>query len=129
MLNDVMDVVKKTIRSTSRSRKPLIQKFRLATPEVKQFNPRMDVTNVSRSSDPDMKEMKKKLNREKRGAMKELRKDAVFMSRVRQSEKNKVDKERLESEKRFYKELNAFEQDMKSGGQKGMNPHLKKKKR
>lgn len=83
----------------------------------------------ARSSDPSTKDMKKKLNVQRRGAMKELRKDAVFMSRVRESERTKVDKERMESERKFYKELNAFEQDWKSGGQGGMNPHLKKKKR
>jgi nucleolar protein 14 len=36
-----------------------------------------------------------------------------------------VDAERLASERKFYSELQSFEAEMKSGGQKGMNPHKK----
>lgn len=39
-----------------------------------------------------------------------------------------VDAERMENQRRFYSELQSFESDMRSGGQRGMNPHLKKKK-
>jgi nucleolar protein 14 len=39
-----------------------------------------------------------------------------------------VDAERLASERRFYAELQGQEADMRSGGQKGMHPHRKKKK-
>ncbi|GMH41342.1 hypothetical protein BSKO_09252 [Bryopsis sp. KO-2023] len=122
--------LRKAIRSTSRSRRPLVQKFRLEIPQVRQFNPRFeeDFSRVKEFVD-DERVLKKKVDRERRGAMKELRKDAVFMSRVRDVEKERLDKERAESEKRFYKELRAFEDDMKSGGQKGMNPHLKTRRR
>lgn len=47
----------------------------------------------------------------------------------RDSEKARVDAERLASEKAFYHELQVQEADAKSGGQKGMNPHKKKGKR
>ncbi len=40
---------------------------------------------------------------------------------------SQVDKERMASQKAFYAELQRQESDMKSGGQAGMNPHLKKK--
>lgn len=39
-----------------------------------------------------------------------------------------VDAERMDSQRKFYSELQSFESDMRSGGQSGMNPHLKKKK-
>lgn len=63
------------------------------------------------------------------GAIRELRRDAVFMAGERDREKAALDGERLESERRFYSELQRQEADLKSGGQAGMNPHLKKKKK
>ena len=38
-----------------------------------------------------------------------------------------VDTERLQSERKFYGELQQMEGDFRSGGQRGMNPHKKKK--
>lgn len=46
----------------------------------------------------------------------------------RDAEKSQVDAERLASERAFYSELQAQEADAKSGGQRGMNPHKRKKK-
>lgn len=63
------------------------------------------------------------------GALRELRRDATFMADVRDTERAKVDAERMANQKRFYSELQAFESDMRSGGQGGLNPHLKKKKK
>ena len=60
--------------------------------------------------------------------MRELRKDAAFMAVERDRQKGRVDAERLQSQRQFYAELQAQAADLKSGGQKGMNPHLKKKK-
>jgi nucleolar protein 14 len=45
----------------------------------------------------------------------------------RDAEKARVDAERLASERSFYAELQRQEADAKSGGQRGMNPHKKKK--
>lgn len=69
------------------------------------------------------------MGREKRGAMRELRRDAVFMARERDAERAVVDAERLDSQKRFYAELEGLDKDLRSGGQGGMNPHLKKRNR
>jgi nucleolar protein 14 len=46
----------------------------------------------------------------------------------RDAEKARVDAERLASERAFYSELQVQEADAKSGGQRGMNQHRKKKK-
>jgi hypothetical protein len=46
----------------------------------------------------------------------------------RDAEKGRVDAERLASERAFYSELQVQEADAKSGGQRGMNQHRKKKK-
>ncbi len=63
------------------------------------------------------------------GAIRELRRDAVFLASERDREKAQVDAERLDNQKRFYSELQMQEADMRSGGQKGLNPHLKKKRK
>ncbi len=60
--------------------------------------------------------------------MRELRKDALFMAEERDRERGQVDAERMESQKKFYSELEAQQADLNSGGQKGLNGHLKKRK-
>lgn len=61
--------------------------------------------------------------------MRELRKDAAFMADARDRERSVVDAERMDSQKRFYAELQAQQADLNSGGQGGLNSHLKKKRR
>lgn len=83
--------------------------------------------------DPDReraerKTLKRQVVKERRGAMRELRRDAVFMARERDRERGVVDAERLANEKQFYAELQGLDKDLRSGGQGGMNPHLKKSK-
>ncbi len=63
------------------------------------------------------------------GAVRELRRDASFMAGARDTERAVVDAERAASQRRFYSELQRQEADLKSGGQGGMNPHLKKGKK
>ena len=60
------------------------------------------------------------------GALRELRKDAVFMATERDRERTQVDSERMDSQRKFYSELQAQAADLNSGGQAGMSPHLKK---
>jgi hypothetical protein len=60
------------------------------------------------------------------GALRELRKDAAFMADARDRERALVDAERTESQRRFYSELQAQAADLNSGGQGGINIHLKK---
>ncbi len=59
--------------------------------------------------------------------MRELRRDAAFMADARDTERAAVDAERLAAEKGFYAELQRQAADLRSGGQGGMNPHLKGK--
>lgn len=51
----------------------------------------------------------------------------LLLLQERDAEKSRVDSERLASERSFYSELQRQEADAKSGGQRGMNPHRKKK--
>ncbi|KAF5835653.1 nucleolar protein 14 [Dunaliella salina] len=93
-----------------------------------------DGFSLGRDYDPDreraeQRKLKRMVQKERRGALRELRKDATFMADVRDKEKAKVDTERMGNEKRFYNELQSFEANMRSGGQGGMNPHLKKRKK
>lgn len=104
-------------------------------PVVKEYTPKFEEDfTKGRSYDPNRaraeeKRMKRELVRERRGAMRELRKDSAFMAVERDRERAVVDAERLESQKRFYTELQGQAADLRSGGQAGMNPHLKKKKK
>jgi hypothetical protein len=52
----------------------------------------------------------------------------VLLLQERDAEKARVDAERLASERAFYSELQVQEADAKSGGQRGMNPHKKRRK-
>ena len=60
------------------------------------------------------------------GALRELRKDAVFMSDERDRERKQLDSERMDSQRKFYSELQVQAADLNSGGQGGINVHLKK---
>ncbi|GIL50075.1 hypothetical protein Vafri_6396 [Volvox africanus] len=119
------------------SRRPMVHatRARATTAAVREFNPRFEDGFVSgRDYDPDRqrvetRRLKRAIVKERRGAIRELRRDAVFMAEERDRETARVDAERLESERRFYSELQRQEADMRSGGQGGMNPHLKKKRR
>ncbi|WIA18434.1 hypothetical protein OEZ85_009894 [Tetradesmus obliquus] len=111
---------------------PESQRVKLVAP--REFNPRFEADfALGADYDPDRqrseaRKLQRQLVKEKRGAMRELRRDAVFMSAERDAEKGRVDAERLASERAFYSELQVQEADAKSGGQKGLNPHRKKKK-
>lgn len=52
----------------------------------------------------------------------------LLLLQERDAEKARVDAERLASERAFYSELQVQEADAKSGGQRGMNPHKKRRK-
>ncbi|KAG1671696.1 hypothetical protein FOA52_007488 [Chlamydomonas sp. UWO 241] len=98
------------------------------------FNPRFeDGFSRDRDYDPDReraeaRKLKRQLAKEKRGAMRELRKDSAFMADARDKERAVVDTERMDSQKNFYAELQAQQADMNSGGQGGMHKPLKKRK-
>eukprot|EP00210_Caulerpa_lentillifera_P007968 g7607.t1 len=93
------------------------------------FEEKMDFEETKKwkmESLQDRRNLKRKLNKERRGAIKELRKDGEYLAQVRTEEKHRVDEQRERNEKAFYKELRRFDDDMRQGGQAGMNPHLKR---
>jgi len=118
--------------AATRRRRPMVQARRLAAaPPPKEFNPRFEEGfNARKDYDPDraraeQRSLVRAVAKEKRGALRELRRDGAFLAAERDAERAGVDAERLRSEKAFYSELQGFEADMRSGGQAGMNPHLK----
>lgn len=98
----------------------------------KEYNPRFeDGYTKGRDYDPDreraqQRKERREVNKEKRGMLRELRKDASFMAAERDKEKAQVDAERMESQRKFYSELQQQAADLASGGQRGM---AKKKRR
>ena len=71
------------------SRKPLVRRSATKAPEIKLLNPRFEEEYAAgKDFDPDReraaaKQLRRQLQKEKRGAMRELRKDAVFLGEVR----------------------------------------------
>ncbi|KXZ52129.1 hypothetical protein GPECTOR_10g758 [Gonium pectorale] len=124
------------------ARRPLVNPSRarsvagaLPAAAVREFNPRFEEGfALGRDYDPDRqraeeRRLKRALVKERRGAIRELRRDAAFLAEERDAATAAVDAERMASERHFYAELQRQEADMRSGGQAGMNPHLKKKKK
>ena len=70
------------------SRKPLTRRSATKVPEIKLLNPRFEEEYAAgKDFDPDReraaaKHLRRQLQKEKRGAMRELRKDAVFLGEV-----------------------------------------------
>ncbi|CAD7704342.1 unnamed protein product [Ostreobium quekettii] len=134
MRRRLADAIRATSAQALSSRRPLVQSFRREASRMRLYNPRFeDDYAAGRDYDPDedavkARRLQRRVRRERRGAARELRRDAAFMAGVRDRERAEVDGERLESERRFYRELEGLEADFRSGGQAGMNPHLAKKR-
>ena len=73
------------------SRKPMVRRSATKAPEIRLLNPRFEEEYAAgKDFDPDReraaaKHLRRQLQKEKRGAMRELRKDAVFLGEVRTS--------------------------------------------
>ena len=76
----------------------------------------------------DMKKLKKKLNEERKGVVRELRKDSYFMSDVKAKEKAVQEQERAEKHGKNLAFLQEQEHAFKSG-QLGKGKGNKKRKR
>ena len=117
----------------SKSRRPMSCHSISKAPQKKQFNPRFEDDFVKgKDYDPDRERAERKrlvrqLRKEERGAIRELRKDAVFMADVRDREKTKLQNRLDQSAKRAISFLQQQESDFKSGGQGGMWKKKKKK--
>jgi len=99
LLNTVEDNITKTIIQLEKTRRPL-NYFTAAPIAIKQFNPKFDEHfSINKLNDPDkeraeLKKLTRKVKHETKGAMRELRKDAEFLS------KEKDRKRRLETAER-----------------------------
>ncbi|DBA90017.1 TPA: hypothetical protein ACH3X2_004286 [Trebouxia sp. C0005] len=107
-------------------RRPLVRKAAVRVADVKQYNPQFEEEYVAgKDYDPDreraeQKRLKRQLNKERRGAMRELRKDAVFLSDEKDKEKAQAKAERAGAFQKNMSFLQQQESDFKSGGQGGM---------
>ncbi|KAK9839415.1 hypothetical protein WJX81_000656 [Elliptochloris bilobata] len=95
-------------------------------PAAKMYNPRFEEDYAAgRDNDPDreraeQRRLKRQLQKEKRGAMRELRKDAVFIGGVRQAEAAAAAAELRGTRRANFAILEQQEADARSGGQGGM---------
>lgn len=117
----------------SSKRKPVYISSISKAPAVKQYNPRFEESYAKgKDYDPDReraeeRRLKRQIRKEERGAIRELRKDAVFMAGVRDEEKRRLQARLDNSAKRAISFLQQQESDFKSGGQGGMWKKKKKK--
>lgn len=68
----------------------------------------------------EQKKLRRQVQKEKRGAMRELRKDAVFLGAARDADAAAEKKERRTKLRANFAFLEGQEADFKSGGQGGM---------
>lgn len=129
----LLEKIRNKMQSIENTRKPLSSAVISRAPEAKQFNPRFEEGFVKgKDYDPDRerserRRLQKQLRKEERGAIRELRKDAVFMAGVRDQEKARLQARLDNSAKRAISFLQQQESDFKSGGQGGMWKKKKKK--
>ncbi|CAL8463440.1 g2974 [Coccomyxa elongata] len=123
---EVLEAVRQVRTDASASRRPLVRRGATKNPEVKLFNPRFEEDFVAgKNYDPDreraeQKKLKRQVQKEKRGAMRELRKDAVFLGAAREADAAAEKRERRKNLRANFAFLESQEADFKSGGQGGL---------
>ncbi|KAL6599524.1 hypothetical protein ACP70R_045661 [Stipagrostis hirtigluma subsp. patula] len=120
IFHEVIDLIKKRSDECHASREPL--RMRKKKPEpIKQLNPKFEENYIKGLDyDPDreraqMKKLKKRLKSEKKGAMRELRKDNYFLSAVKEKERMKQEQDRAEKYGQAMAFLQEQEHAFKSG--------------
>uniref|UniRef100_A0ACD5V2I2 Uncharacterized protein n=1 Tax=Avena sativa TaxID=4498 RepID=A0ACD5V2I2_AVESA len=118
--HEVIDFIKKRSDEHYASRDPL--QMRKQKPEpIKQLNPKFEENYIKGLDyDPDreraqLKKLKKRLKSEKKGAVRELRKDNYFLSAVKEKDRIKQEQERAEK----YGKAMAFLQEQESAFKSG----------
>lgn len=125
--------IQKAVSEATTRRKPLLNPSLIKIPEKRAYNPRFeDDFALGKDYDPDRerserRKLQRALRKEERGAVRELRRDAAFMSVVRDKEKLGKQSELDASARKAISFLQSQESDFKSGGQGGLWKKKKKK--
>ncbi|CDY65810.1 BnaA02g35820D [Brassica napus] len=132
-LEDAAELIEKKTEEHQKQRKPLAMRKQKPV-AIRMVNPKFEENFAKgRDYDPDkyrsdMKKLKKKLNEERKGVVRELRKDSYFMSDVKAKEKAVHEQERAEKHGKNLAFLQEQEHAFKSG-QLGKGKGNKKRKR
>ncbi|KAF2598592.1 hypothetical protein F2Q68_00008634 [Brassica cretica] len=132
-LVDAAQLIEKKTEEHHKQRKPLAMRKQKPV-AIRMVNPKFEENFAKgRDYDPDkyrsdMKKLKKKLNEERKGVVRELRKDSYFMSDVKAKEKAVQEQERAEKHGKNLAFLQEQEHAFKSG-QLGKGKGNKKRKR
>nr|VDD22398.1 unnamed protein product [Brassica oleracea] len=132
-LVDAAQLIEKKTEEHHKQRKPLAMRKQKPV-AIRMVNPKFEENLAKgRDYDPDkyrsdMKKLKKKLNEERKGVVRELRKDSYFMSDVKAKEKAVQEQERAEKHGKNLAFLQEQEHAFKSG-QLGKGKGNKKRKR
>ncbi|TVU43570.1 hypothetical protein EJB05_10050 [Eragrostis curvula] len=120
IFHEVIDLIKKRSDEHHSSREPL--RMRKKKPEpIKQLNPKFEENYIKGLDfDPDreraqMKKLKRRLVKEKKGAIQELRKDNHFLYAVKEKERMKQEQEIAEKRRKDMAFLEQQESAFKSG--------------
>ncbi|KAG2281279.1 hypothetical protein Bca52824_052499 [Brassica carinata] len=132
-LEDAAQLIEKKTEEHHKQRKPLAMRKQKPV-AIRMVNPKFEENFAKgRDYDPDkyrsdMKKLNKKLNEERKGVVRELRKDSYFMSDVKAKEKAVQEQERAEKHGKNLAFLQEQEHAFKSG-QLGKGKGNKKRKR
>ncbi|KAL0731371.1 hypothetical protein Bca4012_027465 [Brassica carinata] len=119
-LEDAAQLIEKKTEEHHKQRKPLAMRKQKPV-AIRMVNPKFEENFAKgRDYDPDkyrsdMKKLKKKLNEERKGVVRELRKDSYFMSDVKAKEKAMHEQERAEKHGKNLAFLQEQEHAFKSG--------------
>ena len=125
-LQTIVESLEKSVSDCIATRPSLGNAFKEPAKAVRQFNPRFEEDYVQ-GKDYDIdrdrserKRLQKELKRERRGAMRELRKDNRFLASVKHREETQQKDDVQNKYNSMFNFLQQQESDMRSGGQKGM---------
>ncbi|XP_006651582.1 nucleolar protein 14 [Oryza brachyantha] len=130
IFHEVIELIKNRSDEVHASREPL--QMRKQKPEpIRQLNPKFEENYIKGLDyDPDreraqMKKLKKRLKSEKKGAVRELRKDNYFLSAVKEKDRMKQEQERAEK----YGKAMAFLQEQENAFKSGQLGKGRKRRR
>ncbi|KAF9025892.1 Nop14-like protein [Hymenopellis radicata] len=129
-LSSVQDTLKRLLKFSRQARKPLALQAHKPIP-IPTYIPKFESTSSSylRHQDPDHErneaaKLRNQYKKEKKGAIRELRKDAKFLASVQQEKQKEKDKQYLESMRKVYGTIEGERAE-----EKGMEREKAKEKR
>ncbi|XP_024521488.1 nucleolar protein 14-like [Selaginella moellendorffii] len=127
---DTLELIHKTVEELEKFRQPLQLRLKKPTP-IKQFNPKFE-EDFAKGRDYDIdrdraerKKLRRQIQREAKGAARELRKDNQFLAAEKLKERAEAEQEREDK----YKKAMAFLEEQEAAAKSGQLGRKKKRRR